>query len=176
VATATSVVDPQHEQDAPTSPQEPVKSGGKRRLILLAVPVVLVAAAVSGLWITGIAPRLLGLQHAAPAASDAAKPPIPVYVDLPEMISNLNGNPRRPSYVKLQARLELSSDKDLERVKAALPRLQDLFQTYLRDMHPEELSGSAGTYRLREELIARANLAVAPAHVANVLFLQILVQ
>ena len=46
-----------------------------------------------------------------------------------------------------------------------MPRLQDLFQTYLREMRPEELRGSAGTYRLREELIARANVAVAPARV-----------
>ena len=175
VATATSVAEPQREQDAPTPPQEPVRSGGRRKLILLAIPVVL-AAAATGLWITGIAPRLLGLQHAAPSANDPAKPPTPVYVDLPEMITNLNGNPRRPSYVKLQARLELNSDKDLERVKAAMPRLQDLFQTYLRDMHPEELSGSAGTYRLREELIARANLAAAPARVTDVLFTQMLLQ
>ena len=47
-----------------------------------------------------------------------------------------------------------------------MPRLQDLFQTYLREMHPEELRGAEGTYRLREELIGRANVAVAPARVA----------
>ena len=70
------------------------------------------------------------------------------------MIANLNSNPQRPSYVKLTARLEVTKPEDVERVKAAMPRLQDLFQTYLREMRPEELRGSAGTYRLREELIA----------------------
>ena len=40
-------------------------------------------------------------------------------------------------------------------------RVVDLFQTYLREMRPDELRGSAGTYRLREELIARASLAAA---------------
>jgi flagellar FliL protein len=57
-----------------------------------------------------------------------------------------------------------------------MPRLQDLFQTYLREMRPEELRGSAGTYRLREELIARADIAVAPARIQDLLFTEILVQ
>ena len=57
-----------------------------------------------------------------------------------------------------------------------MPRLQDLFTTYLREMRPEELRGSSGTQRLREELIARANLAVAPARVADILFIELLLQ
>ncbi len=57
-----------------------------------------------------------------------------------------------------------------------MPRLQDLFQTYLREIRPEELRGSAGTYRLREELLARGNLAVAPARITDVLFTEMLVQ
>jgi flagellar FliL protein len=61
-------------------------------------------------------------------------------------------------------------------VKQAVPRLQDMFQTYLREMRPEELRGSAGTYRLREELIIRANIAAAPAHITDVLFIQMLIQ
>jgi flagellar FliL protein len=43
-------------------------------------------------------------------------------------------------------------------------------------MRPEELRGSAGTYRLREELLARANLAATPARVTDVLFTQMLIQ
>ena len=52
------------------------------------------------------------------------------------MIANLNSNPHRPSYVKLTARLEVTKQEDVEQVKAAMPRLQDLFQTYLREMRP----------------------------------------
>jgi len=78
--------------------------------------------------------------------------------------------------VKLLARLEISRQEDVEKVKAAMPRLQDLFQTYLREMRPEELRGSGGTYRLREELIGRANLATAPVRISDVLFTQMLIQ
>ncbi len=170
---ATAATDPANtEADGPAT--EPVKSGGKRKLILLAVP-ILVAVITVGLWFTGVLPQMLGLGHAEHKA-DAAEPHLPIYVDLPEMVANLNSNPHRTNYVKLQARLEVANQEDVERVKAAMPRLLDLFQTYLREMRPEELRGSGGTYRLREELIGRANVAVAPAHVVDVLFTQMLIQ
>ncbi|HXT79145.1 MAG TPA: flagellar basal body-associated FliL family protein [Acetobacteraceae bacterium] len=146
----------------------------RRKLILLAIPVLL-AALAAGLWFTGILPHALGLTHD-DAKSEPARPVPPSYVDLPEMVANLNGNPRRPSYIKLVARLEVPKPADVDKIKAVTPRLLDLFQTYLREMRPEELRGSAGTYRLREELIARANIAAAPARISDVLFTQMLIQ
>ena len=154
----------------------PAKAGGKRKLILLGVPILIVGL-LAGLWFAGILPRLLGLSHDDPHAQEAAKPPPPpTYVDLPELVANLNSNPQRPSYVTVVARLEIPKPEDVDKVKAVMPRLQDMMQTYLREMRPDELRGSAGTYRLREELIARANVAAAPAKVSDVLFSQMLIQ
>ena len=154
-------------------PPRQAKPSGKRRLILLAVPS----------WPGRLARRAVVHRPAAAlarpvasAAANAQTAQAPIYVDLPEMVANLNGNPRRPSYVKLVARIEVARPEDAERVRQAMPRLQDLFQTYLREMRPEELRGSAGTYRLREELIARADAAAAPARVTDVLFTQMLIQ
>jgi flagellar FliL protein len=76
----------------------------------------------------------------------------------------------------LVARIEVARPEDADRVRQSMPRLQDLFQTYLREMRPEELRGSAGVYRLREELIARADAAAAPARISDVLFTQMLIQ
>jgi flagellar protein FliL len=160
--------------DETPAPSASEKSGGRRKLILLAAPVALLGIG-AGLWFTGVLPRLLGMQHAETVA-EQARPLTPIYVDLPELIANLNSNPQRPSYVKLTARLEVIRQEDVDRVKAAMPRLQDLFLTYIREMRPQELRGSAGTYRLREELIARANLAAVPARITDVLFTQMLVQ
>ena len=172
MATAVAVVEANNEDKAPESP-EPKPSGGRRKLILLAAPVVLVGIG-AGLWFTGVLPSLLGMKHAETTSEQAKSTPI--YVDLPELIANLNGNPQRPNYVKLTVRLEVTKQEDVERVKAAMPRLQDLFLTYMREMRPQELRGSAGTYRLREELIGRANLAAAPARITDVLFTQMLIQ
>jgi flagellar protein FliL len=161
--------------EADAAPEASPKSNSRRKLILLVAPVVAIAGTAGGLWFTGILPRLLGMQHAE-KHEDASKPPTPIYIDLPEFVANLNSNPQRPSYVKLTARLEVLKAEDADHVKAALPRLQDLFLTYIREMRPQELRGSAGTYRLREELIARANLAATPARVTDVLFTQMLIQ
>jgi flagellar FliL protein len=173
VATAAAAVEPNNAADT-AEQATPPKAGGKRRLILLAGPLAL-AGIGAGLWFSGVLPRMLGMQHTA-STTEPAKPATPIYVDLPEIIANLNSNPQRPNYVKLTARLEVTRSEDVELLKAAMPRLQDLFLTYIREMRPQELRGSAGTYRLREELIARANLAAAPAHITDVLFTQMLIQ
>ena len=202
------------------------KGGSKKKLIMLAIPLVIVAV-VAGLWFGGILPPLLGMgpkaEHDAPAeepkadahgakpaakpdahgaksAADAhgGKPATPAtpgkadahgakpdakapagptnFVEVPDIIANLNAGPRRTVYVKLRSRVELAKPEDAALVSAAMPRLLDLFQTYLREMRPEELRGSAGTYRLREELIARANIALAPARVQDLLFVEMLIQ
>ena len=57
-----------------------------------------------------------------------------------------------------------------------LPRVLDSFQTYLREMRSSDLEGSAGLYRVRDELTKRVNLAVAPSRINAVLFKEIVVQ
>jgi flagellar FliL protein len=168
-----SAVPAKAEEGATGSPK-----GSRKKLVLLAVPVVM-AAIGSGLWFSGILPSLLGKGHAHDGKSADAKPADtkpPSFVEVPELVANLNAGTRRTSYVKLHTRLEVAKPEDVAIVNANMPRLLDLFQTYLREMRPEELRGSAGSYRLREELIARANVAVQPARVVDVLFTEMLIQ
>jgi flagellar FliL protein len=164
-----------HGASPPSGGPAPKKKG---KLLLLAIPVVLLAGG-AGLWFSGVLPGMLGHKEAAAKdsvkAGQAAQAP-PVYVDVPEIVSNLNVPGKRPSYMKMHAKLELSDKSDEAAVAAAMPRIQDLFQTYLRDMRPEELRGSEGSYRLREELIGRATIAAAPARVTDVLFIELIIE
>lgn len=155
------------------------KAGGRGKLLLLVGAPLLLAGAGAGLWFTGILPGLLGMNSATPpgmieAATAAAHPP--VYFDMPDIVANLNAPGRRSSYIKLRSKLELAKAEDAVAVAAAMPRLLDLFTTYLREVRPEELRGSIGTHRLREELMARATIAAAPARVTDVLFVELLLQ
>lgn len=145
----------------------------KSKLVLIA-PVVLIAL-IAGLWFSGILPPLIGMG-AKPIEKTAATIAAPTFVDLPELIANLDAGGRRASYIKLKAKVELARAEDAPAVLAAMPRLQDMFNTYLREMRPEELRGSLGTWRLHEELLGRANVAVAPVRVTDVLFIEMLVQ
>ena len=161
------------------------RKGGRKKLILIAIPLLL-AAVGGGLWFGGVLPPLVGMGPApatakatAPGAATAQAEPkakAPVFMDLPDLVANLNVGQRRSSFIKLKARIEIARTEDQPVIAAAMPRLQDLFTTYLREMRPDELRGSAGTYRLREELLARANIAVFPARVVDVLFTEMLIQ
>lgn len=155
--------------DAVSRPGEPPRKS--RKALLIGGIAVLAALGAGGTYYMGALDTLFGRASSSQAASSG-----PGFVDVAEVVANLNAGPRRTAFVKLKARLELSSKSDEAAVLALQPRVQDLFQTYLRDMRPDELRGSAGTYRLREELIARANIALAPARVTEILFVELLVQ
>jgi flagellar FliL protein len=168
---------------AKAPPAEGAAPKKKSKKLLLAIPVLLIAAGAGG-WFSGIIPKMLG-TGGKPAHTDSAhtgtpdataKAEPPVYVDIPEIVSNLNVPGKRASYMKMHAKLEIASHTDEAAVTAAMPRIQDLFQTYLRDMRPDELRGSEGSYRLREELISRASLAATPARVLDVLFVALIIE
>jgi flagellar FliL protein len=147
------------------------KPGGRKKLIIAAVAVLALLGIGGGAVMMGLPAKLFGGKAQAAAAVVETGS-----LDLPDIIANLNSGPRHNVFVKLKVRLELAKKTDEVLVLAAQGRILDLFQTYLRDMRPEELRGAAATYRLREELIARANIALAPARVTEILFLEMLIQ
>jgi flagellar FliL protein len=110
--------------------------------------------------------------------AEAAPPPKPpVFVDVPDMMVNLAGAPgERVQYLRLKIVLELKEEKQIEAIKPTMPRVTDIFQTYVRELRPSDLNGSAGIFRLKEELTRRVNAAVAPIQVSAVLFKEVVVQ
>jgi flagellar FliL protein len=108
-------------------------------------------------------------------AEAVAKPP--VFLEVPELLVNLVGSPgERVQYLKVKVVLEVKEDKQVEAIKPSMPRVTDLFQTYLRELRPADLNGSAGLFRLKEELTRRVNVAIAPGQVNAVLFKEIVIQ
>jgi len=102
----------------------------------------------------------------------------PVFVDLPDLLVNLTSptGDSRARYLKAKVVLEVTDQKVSDEIKPVMPRVMDAFQTFLREMRPSDLEGSAGLYRLRDELTRRVNLAVAPNKINAVLFKEIIVQ
>ena len=152
-------------RDDPASPR-----GSKRRLILLGVPLLL-GLAGAGLWFSGVLPRQLGSgRKGAPANGP------PVTFKMPELVANLASANDVERFVKVDIQLVVANQAAVAVVRQHLPELQDLFLTYLRDMHPSELQSSIGTWRLREELLSRAAIAVGPGRITDVLFSNLLIQ
>ena len=81
--------------EASEEAQAEKKGGGRKKLLLLALPVLLVAIG-AGLWFGGILPPLLGMG--APAATAEGREPGPrtvAFLDMPEIVTNLNAPGRR---------------------------------------------------------------------------------
>ena len=78
-----------------------------------------------------------------------------VFYDLQELLVNLNTGGRKSSFLKIRISLELASARDKAKMDTIMPRVIDNFQTYLRELRITDLKGSAGMYRLREELLVQ---------------------
>ena len=98
-----------------------------------------------------------------------------VFYTMPDILVNIQSPDGRPSYLKLKLTLELPDHETAEELEPATPRLNDMFSTFLRELRPEDLSGSQGTYELRMEILRRANLVIAPAEVKAVLIEEMLI-
>jgi flagellar protein FliL len=117
---------------------------------------------------------LSGPKEARPAAVQA-KPA--VFLDVPEVLVNLStAANERTQYLKVKIVLELPDAALTPQIQTTMPRVMDAFQTYLRELRPTDLDGSAGLYRLKEELTRRVNAAIAPSRINAVLFKEIVVQ
>lgn len=159
------------------------KSGRKRLLIVIAAILVLILGGAAAAYFTGLLQPLIemlgggkGVAQMEEEEGGALVSTDAVFYDLQEMLVNINTGGRKPVYLKIRVSLELETSQDIVRVEGMMPRIIDNFQVYLRELRIEDLKGSAGMYRLREELLKRVNVAVAPAKVNDVLFKEMLVQ
>jgi flagellar protein FliL len=98
-----------------------------------------------------------------------------VFYTLPDIVVNMQTADGKSTFLKLKLTFELPDEDTAEALTPNLPRLQDMFQTFLRELRPEDLNGSQGTFQLRVELLRRVNLVAAPAKVNAVLIEEMLI-
>lgn len=173
------------EEDVPAEADalslEPVRKRMPGKVIVLYIALPLLLLLLGG----GTGAYLLGMfgssdeEHAQTANSEGedeeGKPKV-VFYDLPEILVNLNSSGKKETYLKIRISLELEDSKAQSDMEPLMPRVVDNFQVFLREMRVEDLSGSAGMVRLKEELLQRINLSVQPLKVRDVLFKEMLIQ
>jgi flagellar FliL protein len=98
-----------------------------------------------------------------------------VFYTMPDVVVNMQTADGRPTFLKLKLTLELPDDSVVEKLDPSMPRLQDMFQTFLRELRPEDLSGSQGSYQLRMEILRRVNLVIGPSKANAVLIEEMLI-
>jgi len=98
-----------------------------------------------------------------------------LFYTLPDIVVNMQTADGRPTFLKLKLTLEMPDQDAVDALEPNMPRLQDMFQTFLRELRPEDLSGSQGSYQLRMEILRRVNLVIAPSKANAVLIEEMLI-
>jgi len=167
---AASVTKDETDAEEGVAPAKGAAGGMKKKLIIGVAALALLGAAGGGYFF---------FLRAKPAdASAAAAKKKTAFFDVPEITVNLASAPgqERPVFLRLKLALEIEDQKMLADIQPLMPRVIDNFQIFLRELRPGDLEGSAGLYRLKEELVRRVNAAVYPAKVEAILFKDVLVQ
>lgn len=157
-------------------------SKSKKKLFIIvggvaALVIIGAVLAFSGILGDGEAEKKEQEAHAAAAAEEAAKAAAtPVYYELPQFLVNLNSNTGKVSFLKMSVTLQLRDAEAVAVMDANKPRIVDTFNTYLRELRAGDIQGSAGIYRLRNELLARLNSTIEEGIVKDILFGEIIVQ
>jgi flagellar FliL protein len=153
------------------APAKKSKLPSKKVMIMAAAGLLVVVGGGGGAYM------FLGGGHAKheEVKKETVKPA--TFVDLPDVLVNLaNSGGDRTQYLKVKIVLEVPDAELVPKIQPLMPRVMDAFQTYLRELRPTDLDGSAGLYRLKEELTRRVNVAVAPNKITAVLFKEIVIQ
>jgi flagellar protein FliL len=153
-------------------PKLPIPKLSPKLMIIVGGALVVLLACGGGAYF------FLGGQGKGEAANAATQVKPPTFLDMPDVLVNLSTSVAgdRTQYLKVKVTLELPDQAMTAQIQPMLPRLMDAFQTYLRELRPTDLEGSAGLYRLKEELTRRVNAVIAPNRVTAVLFKEIVIQ
>jgi flagellar FliL protein len=151
--------------------EKPAKKGLPKRLIIIAAALIVLIAGGAGLYF---------FVFAKPAPVDdahAVAVPESFIFNLPTMTVNLNDDGAEgEQFMKLSVAIEVADEATMKEIQPRMAKVVDAFQVYLRELRKSDLEGSAGIYRLKEELRRRVNLAIFPAQIDAILFKEILVQ
>jgi len=151
---------------------------GNKKLLMIAVGglLLLLAGVGAGLYFFVFAGHNEPVKTAASGPEFPAIPPQVAYFDIPDLIVNIQSADGSPVYLKLSLSLELYTVEEKAGIQVLIPRIVDQFQGYLRELRADDLKGSAGIMRVKEELLRRTNVAAAPYKVRDVLLKEMILQ
>ncbi len=158
------------------APKKGLKKFLTRKILMIAVPALLLVLGGGGAGAYFLVLKSHDADKAKLADAPPLTPPQVAFSDVPDILVNIQSNDGTPAYLKLSLSLEMDNDLEKTGMTALMPRLVDQFQSYLRELRIDDLKGSEGVLRLKEELLRRVNAAAAPYKVRDVLLKQMIVQ
>jgi flagellar FliL protein len=154
---ADDLLDPQESQD--------VAAKRKRfRIIAAVVALLLLVAGALGYY-------FLVMQHGdtEEKAPEDKSAEAAIYVPAPEMIVNLRTPDGQSAFLKINFAIAAHDEAAGEMLKEQMPEIRDALQPFLRELRPEDLAGSAGVFRIKEEMTRRVKDRVGPDKINDIL-------
>jgi len=162
--------------EAPPSDASKKRFSKKFLLIAGGAALLVVLALGAGIWFFFFHSADSSASGGPDAQAIPLVPPQVAYYDMPDLVVNIQSADGAPAYLKLSVSLELAAATEKGGIQVLVPRIVDQFQGYLRELRVDDLRGSAGIMRLKEELLRRINVAAAPYPVHDVLLKEMIVQ
>jgi len=149
--------------------------GSKLRMMIAGGALLLLLGGGAGAYFLLGGEEPVAGEETAEAEGPIIAPSVAFY-DIPDIIVNIQTVDGSPAYLKLGVSLEIGNAEEKTGLQAVMPRIVDQFQSYLRELRMDDLKGSAGVLRLKEELLRRINVAAAPYKIKDVLLKEMIVQ
>lgn len=154
---------------------------GNKKMLMMAgggLVVLLLAGGGGAYFLLGHSSKTAAGGKVASADAPPAPivPPTVAFYDMPDIVVNIQSADGTPAYLKLAVALELTGADEKAGIQPLMPRVVDQFQGYLRELRVDDLKGSAGVMRLKEELLRRINVATSPFKIKDVLLKEMIVQ
>jgi len=158
------------------APKKGLKRFLTKKILMIAGPalVLVLGGGGAGAYFFLLKPH--GAEHEKVAEAPPLTPPEVAFSDVPDILVNIQSSDGTPAYLKLSLSLEMDNELEKTGMTALMPRLVDQFQSYLRELRVDDLKGSEGVLRLKEELLRRVNASAAPYKVRDVLLKQMIIQ
>lgn len=142
----------------------------RKKIMILLLPLLIVIGISVGVYLTmnNSYDSLSGTYNIVQYGKDTPEN-VTVFFDLPEIKTSVKGKDG-PHELRMKINLELSSVEDLKIIEALVSRLNDSVLSHTIELNLDEITGSAGLYWLKEELLYRLNLSSAPVKIKNLNF------
>jgi flagellar FliL protein len=143
------------------APEKARRAPPKVVLIAIAAALLLAVAGGAFFWLRGGS-----ASEDAPAAivTDST-----AYVDAPAMVVNMRSADGRTHFLKLRFVIVATSASQTDRITQRMPAIVDGLQSFLRELRPEDLSGSAAVFRVKEEMMIRTRAVLGAGSVSDIL-------
>ena len=100
-----------------------------------------------------------------------------LFVPIDEITVNLRqGVENNTSWLKVRVTLEVIGKTNYDVVTKMMPKIMDIFQAYLKDLRKNDLDGSFGIYKIKDEMLLRINSILYPAKIEAILFQDFIMQ